>query len=190
MIITKCLSHCHIPGNRTENWLICSMNIYWRICYMQGARDSNENKIPVVAEWHWTRWGSLSSVWENRGRSLDEPWRGSRAHPDHDNDTDAQSKGRVECLCLSCPLEITVMWLKEVGRARQAQYTDRKKERETGYDVGMESPLTRILKCQRKYRNCGAFIWISNWEDFRKQETWSCFDGCQTWEKNENSQRK
>ena len=139
---------------------------------------------------HWTRWGSLSSVWENRGRSLDEPWRGSRAHPDHDNDTDAQSKGRVECLCLSCPLEITVMWLKEVGRARQAQYTDRKKERETGYDVGMESPLTRILKCQRKYRNGGAFIWISNWEDFRKQETWSCFDGCQTWEKNENSQRK
>lgn len=44
--------------------------------------------------------------------------------------TDAQSKGRVECVCLSCPLEIMVMWLKEVGRAWQAKYIDRKRERD------------------------------------------------------------
>ena len=68
MIITKCLSHCHIPGNRTENWLICSINIYWRLCYMQGARNG---AMKIKSQWlqsgkdYWdnTVLSKISSCW-------------------------------------------------------------------------------------------------------------------------------
>lgn len=50
------------------------------------------------------------------------------------------------------------MWLKAAGRRvwQMKKYIDGGKK-EGGYDLGVESSLTRIIKCQRTHRNRGTF---------------------------------